>query len=545
MADGQRSDVLDGPGLVALWRAAAGWLAANAASINAINVFPVPDGDTGSNMTLTFEAAVEAAAENPATAGEAARLMGRGALMGARGNSGVILSQIIRGFAEGLAGVGTATPSDLARAFTSAREAAYASVPRPVEGTILTVIDAAAAAARDSASLSPGECTDLIRATVTAARDAVARTPELLPVLKEAGVVDAGGQGLLTILEGCLQHISGEGQPAPMPSADARAQIATAVEHDEGDFYGYCTEILVSGSGLSRDKTLEQMHALGRSVLVVGDESLLRVHVHTEDPGAAIQYGTSIGTLLKVKVDNMEEQYRAWLAEQAKASAASAAPAAAQAVVAVVPGDGMADILRGLGAAAVVGGGQTNNPSAQEIIEGVSAANAADVLVLPNNKNIILAASQAAHLTDRKIHVIPTRTFPQGVAALMAFDPDRSAADNEKAMTEAISEIKTIEVTRAVRDATVGGVKVEAGRYIAIIDGELSLAEESAEEAVMAGLDRSVDGAASVVTIYWGGDASEALAVDLAERIRGGFPEVEVETARGGQPLYPYIVAVE
>ncbi len=544
MADAQRNDVLDGPGLVALWRSAAAWLAANATSINAINVFPVPDGDTGSNMTLTFQAAVEGAADPPATAGDAARLMARGALMGARGNSGVILSQVVRGFAEGLAEVDVASTDDLARAFEQARVAAYASVPRPVEGTILTVIAAASEAAQRSAAGAPGDCVALIRATVAAAREAVARTPELLPVLKEAGVVDAGGQGLLTILEGCLQHISGEGQPVPVPSASARAQIAAAVEHDEGDFYGYCTEILVSGAGLSRDGALEQMTALGRSVLVVGDETLLRVHVHTEDPGAVLQYGTSAGTLLKVKVDNMEEQYQAWLAARATPGTV-APPAIDQAVVAVAPGEGMADILRGLGAAGVVGGGQTNNPSAQEILEGVTGANAADVLILPNNKNIILAASQAANLTDHKIRVIPTRTFPQGVAALMAFDPDRAAAENEEAMTAAIATVTTIEVTRAVRDATVGGVKVEAGRYIAIIDGELALAEDSGEEAVMAGLDKSLGADASVVTIYWGDDASAELATDLADRITGAFPGVEVETARGGQPLYPYIVAVE
>ena len=540
---------LDGPGLRDLFRAAGQWLDANATAINAINVFPVPDGDTGSNMSLTFEATVSgaAAADDPAAAGSVAKAMARGALMGARGNSGVILSQIVRGFAEGLAGVTVAAPPDLARAFRCARDAGYASVPKPVEGTILTVIDAVAASAEHYTATGEPTCPGLITATVEAARDAVDRTPSLLPVLAEAGVVDAGGQGLLTILEGCRQHITGEGRPLPPPSAEAHAQLAAAIQHDEGEFFGYCTEVLVAGDNLSREEALERMTSLGRSVLVVGDETLLRVHVHTEDPGAAISFGTTRGTLLKVKVDNMEEQYRAWVASHESEAARPAPPAATtgQTVVAVTAGEGMSDVLRGLGVATIVPGGQTNNPSAQEILDGVAAAGGDVTFILPNNKNIVLAAQQVAKLAVHDVHVIPAKTFPQGVAAMIAFSTEATAGENLEAMTAACAAVHTVEVTRAVRNATVNGVSVQEGRHIAIVDGELTLAEDSAEETIMSALDRLVDDDTVVVTLYWGAGSSEHLARDLADRIAGAHSHVEIEVVAGAQPLYPYVVSVE
>lgn len=538
---------LDGADVHRLFSAAADWLAANADAINAINVFPVPDGDTGLNMSLTLVAAVTAAgpvAAEGSTASEVAAAMSRGALMGARGNSGVILSQIIRGFSAGLSGAGAASPAVLARAFRAARDAAYGAVPEPVEGTILTVIEAVATAAEGYVATTEPTCPGLITATTEAAREAVRRTPELLPVLAEAGVVDAGGQGLLTILEGVRREITGEGEAAPAPSPATRAQVMAAAAHEEGDIFGYCTEVLLSGRALDRDAALARMSDLGRSVLVVGDQDLLRVHVHTEDPGAVLSWGTSLGVLLRVKVDNMDEQHRAWLAGQRDAVLTGSEAGTGWRLVAVAPGDGMAEVLRGLGVSVTVAGGQTNNPSAEEILSGVATAGGDGVFVLPNNKNVVLTAGQAASLTPATVRVIPTRTFPQGVAAALAFSPEATAEENERAMTSAAASVQTIEVTRAVRPAHVKGVDVAQGQFIAIVDGDLALAGESAEEVALAALDALANDEATVVTVYWGEGTLEPLARDLAERIRGGFG-VEVEVVRGGQPLYPYIISVE
>jgi dihydroxyacetone kinase-like predicted kinase len=290
------------------------------------------------------------------------------------------------------------------------------------------------------------------------------------------------------------------------------------------------------------------MTELGRSVLVVGDDSLLRVHVHTEDPGAALSFGTATGTLLKVKVDNMEEQYHAWVAEHESAATAPpthAAHAADQVVVAVAAGEGMANVLRGLGVAAIIQGGQTNNPSAQEILAAIEGGGGGTTFVLPNNKNIVLAAQQAARLLERDVRVIPAKTFPQGVSAMIAFSPEATASENEPAMTEAVGTVRSVEVTRAVRNATVKGVTVAEGSFIAIIDGDLALSAESAEEAAMFALDRLVTPDTVVVTVYWGAGSSDGLAHDLADRIRGAYAEFEVEVVEGGQPLYPYVLAVE
>ena len=304
--------------------------------------------------------------------------------------------------------------------------------------------------------------------------------------------------------------------------------------------------MLISGEGMSREAALARMSELGRSVLVVGDETLLRLHVHTEDPGAAISYGTASGTLLKVKVENMEEQYRAWVAAQ-REEAASPTPGAVAGwtVVAVTPGDGMAEVLRGLGVSHIVSGGQTNNPSTEELVAGIQAAEGEGTFVLPNNKNIVLAARQAATVMCRPVRVIPTKTFPQGVAAILAFSPEATPDENERAMTAAAGSVHTIEVTRAIRSAHVDGVRVEAGQFIAIVDGRMTLGAETAEDAGLLSMEQIVTDETVLVTIYWGGDADGPRAQELADRVRSEIGGFEVEVVRGGQPLYPYVISLE
>ena len=507
-------------------------------AMNAINVYPVPDGDTGTNMSLTMRAAIEAA--EGGTVAEVARSAARGALLGARGNSGVILSQYLRGLADGLAGQEAAEPAVLARALGEAARAAYAAVSQPVEGTILTVAREAAEAAALAALQPDTDIAAVLEETARAAYAAVQRTPELLPVLAEAGVVDAGGQGLFLILEGAaLRDPAGR---LALPPSLGRSRAVLAPEkgegHGDGEAYGYCTEFVVMGATMEREGLQARLSALGDSLIVVGEGDLLRVHIHTDDPGRALSLAAPLGRLARVKVDDMEAQHAAAFGGEERGAAAPLA------VVAVATGEGFAAILQSAGAARIVRIGWPMKPSAQELLEAIRAAQASAVLLLPNHENIIMAARQAAELADCSVHVVPTKSMPAGIAALLAYNPERGAAENGEAMAMAAGLVRVAEVTRAVRDATIGGVAVRRGQAIAMIDGELGTTADNEEDALLQALALMRDDA-TLATVYTGVGIDDARAAAVAGRARALHPGVEVEVVRGGQPAYAYVLSVE
>ncbi len=524
-----------GHDLVGMFSAAVMGLERSAAEIDSLNVFPVPDGDTGTNMLLTVRSAVaEASRFNNGTASSVARALARGALMGARGNSGVILSQILRGLASTLNDKECMEGSDLVAGLMAGSNLAYKAVSRPVEGTILTVIKEASAAA-EGASLT-GDLCSIVEATVSAAKDSVARTPSLLPVLREAGVVDAGGLGLYVILEGFLRYLRGEAVeggeiPQPIPVELPKAT--------SGEFtYGYCTEFIIEGQDLSLDGIRDWLETHGESVVVAGDEDMVRVHVHTLDPGAAISYATSLGTLHQIKVQNMDEQHEDFLAMKRP-------PAVGIATVAVASGDGLMEVFRSLGAAAIVPGGQTMNPSTGEILRAIASVPSNKVIILPNNENIVLGAEQVRLLSAKRVEIVPTETVPQGVAALLAFNYEADLEANIAAMKEAISTVKTVEVTTAVRPAKIGELEMKEGQAIAFLDGEAVAVGDSVPQIVDEVLDQLDMAASEIVTIYYGADTEASEAEGLAEALRRKYPHIEVEAIYGGQPHYNYIVSVE
>ncbi|HEY8490829.1 MAG TPA: DAK2 domain-containing protein [Dehalococcoidia bacterium] len=543
--DTARMTSLGGHELRELFAAATAWLERHTEAINAINVFPVPDGDTGTNMLATMRAMLEEArTADGASAGAVAAALARGALMGARGNSGVILSQIIHGFAQALAGKDRAEAPDVVLAFQQAARTAYQAVTKPVEGTILTVArEVSEAGSHDGAG---GDLEALFARYVDAAQESVARTPSLLPILAEAGVVDAGGQGLAVILEGALRYLRGQTVDLPpVPAMQGQALPAAAFHHDDGEPYGYCTEFLIEGEGLDAAAIRRALEELGTSVLAVGGGRTVHVHVHTQDPGRALSYGTSLGSLTRIKVDNMQAQHEALAARSREAAARAAAPTGRVSTVAVLPGDGLAEVARSMGATVVVHGGQTMNPSTQEILRAIDACPTDEVLVLPNNKNVMLSAQQAAKLASRQVAVVPTRTVPEGMAALVALNPDADLEQNARAAEEAVASVQTAEITLAARDAGIGGLRIHAGQIIGIVNGDLSVAEETVDAAVEACLAQMVSPETGIITLYYGADVTEGEAGDLAGRLRERYPEQEVEVLRGGQPHYFYIVSVE
>ena len=535
---------LSGEVLRDMFAAATSFLQQNADSINAINVFPVPDGDTGTNMHLTMAAAMEEACRADGSTAEAvARAMAHGALLGARGNSGVILSQMLRGLAKGIGGQRQVDANILATALDEASAAAYRALSEPVEGTMLTVMREAAAAACGRAD---GSATEALAAAVKAAQDALAHTPDLLPVLKEAGVVDAGGQGLCVLLEASLAFLRGEA-PAPQVigprELEASWLAATEALHHHGETpYGYCTEFLISSQELDREAIRRRVAQMGQSVLVVGDAEVVRVHLHTTDPGGAISFGTSLGSLSGVKVEDMEAQLQAFVERH---QGRPPAEWLSVGVVAVAAGEGLRAALESMGTCRVVPGGQTMNPSAQEILDAIQSCPVDRVVVLPNNKNVILAARQAAEHSSKEVVMVPTTSVPQGVAAALALSQDMDLEANVAAMTAAMSSVHSAEVTRAVRATVVGGRHIAEGEAIGIVDGELCVAEPRVEDAVRACIRRMAWPEASLLTLYFGEQASRPLAEALAEQLRAEHPSLEVEVVDGGQPHYPYLISME
>jgi uncharacterized protein len=520
---------------------ASDWLDSQAERINALNVFPVPDGDTGTNMSMTLRAAAEALQALPdgVTAGEVAHTTYRAAMLGARGNSGVILSQLLSGFARALKDAQEMGPRDLAEALAQASDVAYAAVSRPVEGTILTVAREAARAAHEAAAEPDADLVGVLERTLAAAGTAVAATPSQLEVLARAGVVDSGGEGFRVILEGAWLGLTGRSPEDAHRPPHTRA-LLEGLDHTEHGF-GFCTELLLKETDLPASAVKSAMEELGDSVIVVGDTDLLRVHVHTERPGRALDFAVDHGTLCKIKVENMQLQHEAF-------SAASVSPATEQVsaigVIAVAAGEGLKKVFRSLGAE-VVEGGQTMNPSVQDILSLVQSCGYREVVILPNNTNIVLTARQVQELTPHTIEVVPTESVPQGIGALIAFNFDADLSTNVNAMLRAARAVRTVEVTRAVRDAEVDGLTVRSGDWLGIFDGHVVTVADTAEAAGLEAIEHARLETLEVVTIYYGVDTTQPAARHLADQVRAARPGLEVDVVPGDQPHYPYVVSLE
>ncbi len=530
-----------------MFAAATSWLEKSAPDIDALNVFPVPDGDCGTNMLLTMRSTMEEAYRAPdRSASAVAQAMARGALMGARGNSGVILSQIFRGLAQELESRESFNGVDFATALAKGATIAYKALTRPVEGTILTVAREASAAAQ-LACTQKDDLRSIMEATVKAARDSVANTPALLPILRQAGVVDAGGQGLYVMLEGALLYLEGEMEkteyrrPQIVPSSTPLVSRVTQVSLEREEPYGYCTEFLLEGhKTLNPDKIRKRLDNKGQCLIVVGDERLVHIHIHTLEPGKVIQYAISLGTIHQIKIQNMDDQHKDFI-EMAKAQALPSDIA----TIAVASGEGLMAVFRSLGVGAVVPGGQTMNPSTRELLQAVESVPQDKVIILPNNENIIPTAKQVPGLTSKKIKIVPTETIPQGVAALLSFNYDADLEENVSLMAEGSAAVKTVEVTRAVRSTTIGDMKIKRRQAMGFVNGKLISAGDSPNEVlwkVLGGLDME---GSKVITIYYGKDTKRSQADEAVDKIRQQYPNLEVELVAGGQPHYNYIVSVE
>ena len=523
-------------------------LAAHALKIDALKVYPVPDGDTGTNMLLTLRSILEKVSASPGLEREeAAKAVSRAALMGARGNSGVILAQIVRGACEVLSKSRTLGARELSAAFLGAQEKAYATVSEPVEGTMLTVIRDAAGAARTCVERGEKDRLEVLRTAAREAHASVKRTPELLDVLAEAGVVDAGGLGVAVILDGLVAALGDEKLASEDLLEEERPQgggkpLREAVAHSAEEAWGYCTEFFVDGFSGDEKGFEAHIHELGKSVLVIPDDDLIKVHLHTQDPGGALTYACGFGRLSGIKVEDMEAQTRA----RVRGGSQTGPPKAVAniGVVATSLGTGNRELFGSMGAV-VVEGGQAANPSAEELVRAVEAAGVEDVILLPNNKNVIPTAERLGELVEALVHIVPTTSIAGGLAAMVGFDPEGEPDEVVKDMRELVQEIRCAEVTRAVRDARVDGREVREGAYLGLLDGELLVAEDGFEAVVLELVGRLLEEGADVVTLLRGEDLGEANAERIVEAIRRLGTGLLVEVKYGGQPLYPLQMVVE
>lgn len=542
--------------------------------INELNVFPVPDGDTGTNMTMTImSAAREVAAIDAPTLENVAKAMASGSLRGARGNSGVILSQLIRGFTKEIREHADEAGIDnliMARAFSRAVETAYKAVMKPKEGTILTVAKGMADRITEL-SVTDEDLVTMLEKVVAYGDEVLAKTPEMLPVLKEAGVVDSGGQGLMTVVKGALASLKGEEVTLDLGDQGAAKAEAPVERKSRGEIstadikFGYCTEFMVNGDHEFTDEEVDSLRewlgGVGDSIVCFSDENIIKVHVHTNHPGNAFEKGLAMGYLSKMKVDNMRLEHHEVLIEDAskiaeeekKEEAAPAAapekpaePAKEYGFISVSAGEGLTEIFRGIGVDYVIEGGQTMNPSTEDILNACDQVNAETIFVLPNNKNIILAANQAKDIIeDKTIIVVPTKTIPQGITAMISFSPDMSPEENLEAMKDASQCVRTGEITYAVRNTTIDGHAIEKDDIMALgDDGLLAVAKEK-DQAVLEAVKAMVNDESEIITIYYGQDIPEEEAEELAARIRKAYPQVETELQYGGQPIYYYFLSVE
>jgi uncharacterized protein len=548
---------LDGKRFAEMVLQGASLLSANAQLVDALNVFPVPDGDTGTNMNLSMTSGAKEVQKNiQSHIGNVSTSLSKGLLMGARGNSGVILSQLFRGFGKAIEGKSSLTTEEFAQALQTGVDTAYKAVMKPVEGTILTV---AKDAAKKGVSVAKNESDfiKLMESIVKEGQASLNRTPDLLPVLKEVGVVDSGGQGLLFVYEGFLAELKGEkvSERVNLPSMN---DLVSAEHHKSAqDFmstedieFGYCTEFMVQfeeGKKSFDEETFRQdLSGYGDSLLVISDEELAKVHIHSEEPGNVLSYGHQYGSLIKIKIENMREQHISIVGESRPVEKAETPKKEVDfAIVTVAMGEGVAELFRSIGATVVIEGGQTMNPSTEDIVKAVEEVNAKKVIIMPNNKNIIMAAEQAAEVLSQEVAVVPTKTVPQGMSALLAFNPGASVSENQAGMSEAAKQVKSGQVTFAVRDTSIDGITISKDDFMGIDEGKIVIAEKDLKKAATGLLEQMLDEDSEILTIIYGEDVSEEDVEALQEYIEQKYGEVEVEVHNGKQPLYSYIFSVE
>ena len=555
-------NTIDASQLSKMFLAGAKNLEAKKEWINELNVFPVPDGDTGTNMTMTImSAAKEVSALEQVNMRALCKAISSGSLRGARGNSGVILSQLFRGFTKGIGEAEEIDVDILCDAMQRAVETAYKAVMKPKEGTILTVARGAADRALELVDTTD-DLVYFIGEVIAEAEDVLARTPEMLPVLKQAGVVDSGGQGLVEVLKGAYDALLGKEIDYTIEGAETGREFVKISQETEQDIkFGYCTEfIIVLNNPLDEKEEMSYkayLESIGDSIVVVADDEIVKTHVHTNDPGLAIQKALTYGSLSKIKIDNMREEHQEKLIKDAEKQAAAQKAGEAErkkdegpkkdmGFVVVSIGEGLNQIFRDLGADALIEGGQTMNPSTEDVLDAIRSVNADTVFVLPNNKNIILAANQAASLTeDKRVIVLPTKTIPQGITALINYIPEQTPEENESRMLQEIANVKTGQVTYAVRDTVVDDKDIKEGDYMGIGDSGILSVNQDMKQCFAQMVDQMVDEDSAIVSVFYGADVSESEAQELADAVEEKYPDLEVELQAGGQPVYYYVVSVE
>ena len=530
-------------------------LAKNAEKINALNVFPVPDGDTGTNMNLSMSSgAKETAANVVENIGELGKSFSKGLLMGARGNSGVILSQLFRGMSQYIADKKEIDAKEFAEAIQNGVSIAYKAIIKPVEGTILTVAREAAEAGLKAAK-NTDSIVEVMEAIYAESQASLKRTPDLLPILKEVGVVDSGGQGLVCVYQGFVAALKGE-KIEGLESVETNVVDMQFEDNHDMDFmspedivYGFCTEFTVrldkEKKEFNEDKFREDMSKFGDSLLVISDSEFVKIHVHTETPGDVFNYGQQYGELIKIKSDNMREQHREVLRKQEAKQATAPKELKEQAMISISMGAGLSKVLTSMGVDYIVEGGQTMNPSTEDIMKAIKEVNAKNIFIFPNNKNIQLAAKQAAELAEENVFVIESKTAPQGLAAVMVFNPQSSAEENFANMQEVLSTVSTLEVTHAVRDTNIEGVEIKKDEFMGIRNGKIVVSNLSLNTVLEELLEKSLDEDSEIVTLYLGEESTEEYTDFLEQLIEEKYPDVEVELIESGQPVYPYIIGVE
>jgi len=525
----------------------------NKGIVDSLNVFPVPDGDTGTNMSLTMNSAIEGLSKMGfETVEDVSKSISKGSLMGARGNSGVILSQIFRGFAKGCKGKTVLTSADLCIAFKDAADTAYSAVLKPVEGTILTVIRKIADKSMEYAHENL-DTIELMKLLIKKGEETLELTPEYLPVLKQAGVVDAGGKGLIYILQGCLDAMEGKESSLESLKTSTYKAPAQNIINTEDIIFAYCTEFIVEGDNMDGHKLRATIETMGDSMVFVQDEDLIKVHVHTNAPGLALEEALKYGALKKVKIENMKDQHSTiiegahdiYASNEIEKESVDIEYETDYGFIGVAMGDGFVRIFKDLGIHGNILGGQTMNPSTEDFMKAIDHCPSEYIFLFPNNSNIIMAANQAKELSDKKVFVIPTKTMPQCITSMLVFNRDQTAEENYTAMCESLSSVKTIQITYSVRNTTFNDLEIEKDDYLAVADGSIKGVGKDIEAVIFESIENTMQADAEILSVYYGSDVTEAEAIAIVEKLEAKFPDLEIDVYSGGQPIYYYVFSIE
>ncbi len=528
-------------------------LSQNKGIVDSLNVFPVPDGDTGTNMSLTMNSAIEGLAKQSfQTVEDVSKSISKGSLMGARGNSGVILSQIFRGFAKGCKGKTELTSADMCIAFKDAADTAYSAVLKPVEGTILTVIRKIADKGMEYAH-EDLDMIELMKLLIKKGEETLEMTPEYLPVLKQAGVVDAGGKGLIYILQGCLDAMQGKESSFESIKTSTYKEPAQNIMNTEDIIFAYCTEFIIEGDNMDGNKLRSVLETMGDSMVFVQDEELIKVHVHTNSPGVALEEALKFGSLKKVKIENMKDQHSTIIEGAHETMASDVTTQKSEHLqyeedygfIGVAMGEGFVNIFKDLGIHGNIQGGQTMNPSTEDFMNEIEKCSSEYIFLFPNNSNIIMAANQAKELSNKKVYVIPTKSMPQCITAMLIFNRDQSAEANYSAMCESLGNVKTIQITYSVRNTTFNDLEIEKDDYLAVADGEIKGVGKDIEAVIFESIEKTMEEDAEILSVYYGSDVTEASANAIVEKLGAKFPDLEIDVYSGGQPIYYYVFSIE